>query len=100
MATYLELYDIGSNGNVPLLQKIAVACVIKANDIRQESSGTNLANRQKWAREVLADPSSKARQMLWAILGQNAAATVAQINAATDATILSAVASAIDLVAV
>ena len=64
MATYTELFTLSENGT--LLQRVAVACVIQANAIRQESNGTNLANRQRWAREVLNDPVAKGRQMLWA----------------------------------
>lgn len=97
MATYAELYDLA--GSSPLLNRIAVACVIQANVIRTEAPPSNSALRQKWAREVLADPPGKARQMLWAALAANAASTVAQINSASDAALLTAVAAAVDLVA-
>jgi hypothetical protein len=98
MATFIELYTRGTDGG-PLLQKVAAACVIQANTIRTETPPANSAARLAWARKALADPVTIARQMLWVVLAQNSAATLATIDGATDATILTAVAAAIDLVA-
>ena len=81
------------------LQRVAIACVIQANAIRQETQGANLANRQQWARETLSEPAVKGRQMLWAALGANAGLTKEQIEGASDAALLAAVANAVDLVA-
>ena len=100
MATYSELYDIATNNNGSLLNRITTACVIAAEAIRVESGATtNHANRLLWAKFVLQQPRMQAEKMIWAILAQNASATVAQINAATDATIQTAVGNAVDVLA-
>jgi hypothetical protein len=98
MATYLELFSLADQGGA-LMQRIAVACVIQANTIRTETPPANSAQRLAWARKVLINPRDMAQQMLWAALAQNAASSVTQINAATDATLQTAVANAVDLVA-
>lgn len=83
MATYAELWALGSN-NDGLLQKVAVAAAIKAQSL---TAGTPTAAEVQWAREVFADPRGKAPAILYAVLAANKAATVAQINGATDAQI-------------
>lgn len=98
MATYAELFDLQANDG--LRNKIAVACVIAAGNIRMEDAGVaNHTNRLIWAAAVFADPMREATRMMWAVLAQNAAATVAQITGAADATIQSAVNAAIDVFA-
>jgi|SRR4051812_29139389 hypothetical protein len=98
MATYLQLYSLADQGG-DLYQRIATACVIQANLIRSETPPPNSAQRLAWARRALADPKSVAQQMLWAALAQNAGSTTAQITGATDATLQTAVANAVDLLA-
>ena len=88
MATYTELYALGSAGNTDLRNKVAVACHIIAVGILKEAEGTaNHASRIKWASQVLSSPDMWAERMMRAIVADNAASTVAQINAATDAAI-------------
>lgn len=98
MATYLQLYSLADQGG-DLFQRIATACVIQANTIRTETPPANSAQRLAWARKVLVDPKAVAQQMLWAALAQNASLTLAQISAASDASLQTAVANAVDLVA-
>ena len=98
MATLAELYTLGSSNT--LLDKIAAACAIQAEAIRTENGATtNHANRLIWAKQAFAAPRDMAQRMLWAIMAQNAAATVAQITNATDNAIQSAVAAAVDVFA-
>jgi hypothetical protein len=98
MATYLEIW--GLTNDPTLAQKVAAACLVAAEAIRQEPSSTpNNANRLKWAKRALADPAGTGAAMLRAVLGANAAATVAQINGSTDATILTAVNNAVNVFA-
>lgn len=95
MATYTELYDFRHKSE--LLNKISAAVAIQADVIRQETAQTaNHANRLVWAKEAFKNPESKAQEMIWGILAVNKSATVQQITEATDATILSNVASLVD----
>jgi hypothetical protein len=101
MATYTELYEIGSEGNSPLRNKVAVANHILAVAIILESTNvTNHAARVKWATQVFSDPDGWARKMLRAIVADNAAQSVAQITAATDAVINTSCAKMVDAFAV
>lgn len=98
MATYAELFDL--RGNSALLNRISSAIAIQSEVIRNENAATaNHANRLIWAKQAFQNPEVKAREMVWAILAANAAATTAQITGATDAAILSAVAAAVDIFA-
>lgn len=98
MATLSELHTLGAT-NV-LIDKITSAVAIQAEVVRLEDPATNNHdNRLKWARQVFTGPRAVAQQMLWAVLAQNAAATVQQITDATDAAIKTAVANAVDVFA-
>lgn len=98
MATYSELALIATNNT--LLDKITAACAIQAEVVRNENGATsNHANRLTWAKQTFSDPRAMAAKMTWAILAQNQSATNAQIVAASDATILTAVAAAVDVFA-
>jgi len=98
MATYKQISDIANN-NI-LLDQMSVAVAIHADVIRQEAgSVANHANRLIWAKATFSDPVAMASKMQWAVLAQNASATDAQIRAATDATILTAIAAAVDIFA-
>lgn len=96
MATYPELLLLSED---PVLKnKVKVACVLAAEVVRLEAVGTtNHAARLLWAKSVYKDPGSVTFQMLWAVLAQNAAATVTAIQTATDATIQTAVNAAVDV---
>lgn len=98
MATLTELS--GLLNDPTLTDKCRGAVLVAANVIKNEDSGTaNHANRLKWAKLVLNDPSGQATRMLRAVLAVNNAATLAQITAADDATIQAAVNGAIDILA-
>lgn len=74
---------------------IAAAAVIRAEDAQT----ANHANRLLWAKAAFADPKAMAERMVWAVLAANRSATRAQIEGATDAAVLSAVAAAVDVFA-
>jgi hypothetical protein len=98
MATYDEL--LLASEDASLNKRIRVACIIAAETIRTElGSVTNHTNRMLWAKNVFANPVSECDRMLWAVLAQNKAATLAQITGATDATIQTAVNAAVDVFA-
>ncbi len=98
MATYLELYNLAQDGN--LRSKCAVAVLVAVDTIRGEDAQTvNHANRLAWAREALKDPVGEGARLLGVALVQNKTLTTAQIQAATDAGLQSAIDSAINLVA-
>lgn len=96
MATYTELY--GLTTNIPLLNKVMIAVAILAETIRAEPPTTeNHAARVVWAQEALRNVDGTARSLLWVLLAQNAAATQAAIENASDAAIQTAVDSAVNL---
>lgn len=98
MATYTELANLANNNT--LLDKFTAAIAVQADVIRQEATGvTNHANRLIWAKQAFSDPRSMALKMTWAILAANAAVPLASIQSASDATILTAVAAAVDVFA-
>lgn len=94
MATYAELLQ--AEQDAALNNRVRVAIVVAAELIRLETTGSNLANRKAWAKEAFIDPFGKSKQMLWAVLAQNRAATLAQIVGADDATVQTAVNAAVD----
>lgn len=98
MATYAELKGEESNGI--LQNKVEVALWIAAEAIQQEDPGTpNHANRLKWAKAVLRDPAGAKDDFLRYLLAANAAATVATIQSASDATVQTHVNNAVDIFA-
>jgi hypothetical protein len=99
MASYNELFDIART-NSELKNKILVACIIASEAIRTEDVGTpNHANRLAWAKAVFAAPDVEASRMIMAVLAQNKNFTPAQITGASDATIQTAVDTAVDVFA-
>ena len=101
MATYQELLTLalGPSGD-SLRNKVRVAAVVAADVIRLEATSTpNHSNRLLWARTVLQNPEGEAQRLLWAVLAQNRAFTVAQITGADDATVQAAVNDAVNLLA-
>jgi hypothetical protein len=95
MATYDELLLAAEDPG--LNKRVRVACVIAADSICNELvSVTNHANRMLWAKSVFQNPGAEASRMLWAVLAQNKAATLAAITGANDATVQAAVNTAVD----
>lgn len=98
MATYDEL--LTANANTGLLNKVRVATVVAATAVMIESDQiANHANRLQWAKEVFADPAQAGSRMMWPVLAQNKAATLAAITGATDATVQTAVDAAVNVFA-
>lgn len=100
MATYAELSNVAKTGDGVLRSRVQFACIVAAHAIASESDATpNHVNRLKWAKAVMADPELEAKRMLWFALAANKAATLAQIDAATDASIQTIVDAAVNLFA-
>lgn len=98
MATYAEL--LIASENETLRNKVRVACVVAAEVVRTELvSVTNHANRLGWAKSVFESPESVTQRMLWAVLAQNAGASLAAITGASDSTVQTAVNAAVDVFA-
>lgn len=98
MATYAELLQAQSDNTLNL--KIRVACIIAAEAVRTANPGpSNQAARLAWAKRVFEDPRKEGERMIWAVLAQNASATLAQITGASDATVQTAVNAAVDVFA-
>lgn len=98
MATYAELTSIVGAGT--LRDRLTAAVAVQAEVVRTESGATtNHANRLIWAKSALTEPQAWANKMIWAVIAQNAGATKAQIESATDAQLLSAVANTVDIFA-
>ena len=93
MATYLELHALRSNSD--LQDKVSVAVVKKAQAILD---GAPNAASVAWAVEAIESPRQKADSLLNYILAANSSSTVGQIQGATDATIQSALDTAVDVI--
>lgn len=101
MATYAELLTIARTDiGASLRDKIQVAVIVACDIIRLEAPATpNHANRLIWTQNALQNPAHEAERLLWAVLAQNRAFTLAQITGANDAAVQTAVNAAIDLIA-
>ncbi len=98
MATYAELLTAAATD--ALRQKVRVACIIAAETVRSEADATpNHANRMLWAKAVFMNPEAEGNRMLWAVLAQNKAATLAVILAASDAVVQTNVDAAVNVFA-
>lgn len=98
MATYAELRNLLTDSS--LTNKVTVAVGVAAETIRTEAAATtNHANRLLWAKRVFEDPVARAKEMLWAVVIANRAATVAQILTATDLVIQANVDAVVDIFA-
>jgi len=83
-------------GNDTLRQRVRVAIIITANNIRAEDPQTaNHAQRLSWAVRAFANPEGEINKILWCVLAQNIAATLAAVTGASDAAIQSAVDTAV-----
>jgi hypothetical protein len=99
MATYAELLQAADDAT--LQNKIKVACFVAAETVRTESAGVaNHVERLKWAQKVFFDPGTEANRMIWAVLAQNRAFTLAQITGASDSAVQTAVDAAVNVFAV
>lgn len=95
MATYFELHDLMSSSSIlDLRRRLRVAIVIKCNAVAKAASPTAAA--KEWARSALRDPQQYEDMVLRYVLADNAAATTAQITAASDAQVQTAVNAAVD----
>jgi hypothetical protein len=98
MATYDEI--LTAYANTALLNRVRVATVVAATNIMLEVDTTlNHANRLVWAKTVFSDPAIAGARMMWPVLAQNKAVTLAQITGADDATVQTAVNTAINVFA-
>jgi hypothetical protein len=95
MATYAEL--LSASEDPGLKNKVRVALTIAAEAIRTEGAVANHAARLALAKAISLAPAPYVDPMLRAVLAQNAAATLATILAASDATVQTAVNAAIDV---
>jgi len=108
MATYLELRGLFQRGSA-LAHQVEVAVIVAAELIRngdddaangfEDDTGTQHDLRKTWAASAFTNTASLAEQALKAILGQNRALTVSQIEGASDAAVQTAVNKAVDLLA-
>lgn len=77
-----------------LVEKVRAACVVKAASIIGSASPGGDA--KTWAIACLGNPASVANQIVFAVIGVNAAVTVDQIFQAADSLVQAAVDSAVD----
>ena len=98
MATYTELFDLMNDS--ALRNRVSVACLVAAEAVRIEAGSVpNHANRLAWAKAAFSGPRETGERMLPAILAQNAGLTRAQILAAADSALQTAVNAAVDVFA-
>jgi hypothetical protein len=92
MATYRELYELGSNSD--LRNVVQVAVTMKAHAIMQEASPS--PSRLEWAKGALGSGAPEAAELLRYVLAANSTATKSQILAASDASVQATVDAAVD----
>ncbi len=96
MATYAEL--LTATENSVLRNRVRVAIWVAAETIRTEPTGTtNHTARMAWAKRAFENPDAQLEGVLRSILTQNRAQTLAAIIAADDASVQTAVTSAVDV---
>ena len=97
MATYTELATIkdGTEWN-GLLEKIRVACVIKAAAIID--STTPAATALEWAKQAIAKPEQAGDFIAHYVIAANADASLVQIYGATDNAVQNNVGNAVDAI--
>lgn len=100
MADYAQLRELLAKSNSPLRNRVGVAMRVAAQTIRSEDDLTeNHANRLVWARDVTIGRITVADGMLDEVIIANKDATPEQISGASDATIQTAVDTAVDFFA-
>lgn len=92
MATYSELFDLRSNS--ALRNKVAVACVKKAQNLLDLATPSN--SQVAWANSAIGSPLGMADKILNYVLAANSSATSAQITGATDSAVQDNVNAAVD----
>lgn len=98
MASHEELFSIRNDS--ALQNRVESAVLIAAEAVMLEDPATeNNTNRRIWAKQVFAGPRSKSDPIFNAILAAYHALSEAQIRAATDEQIDTAVTNHIDLFA-
>ena len=98
MASYTEIASIF--GHDELRNRIQVACLVAAETVVKEDSGTpNHANRLLWAKGVFMNSRPTAEHIMPYLLAANRSATVQGIIGATDAVIQTAVDGVVDVFA-
>ena len=79
MVTYLQMYNLLSDGS--LLAKATIAVMSAATDVINESPVTaNHAKRLSWAQYALANPQDEAKRFMWGLVS-NATIAAAGSNA-------------------
>lgn len=86
MAAYTDLYSKLSDDD--LRNRVSVAVVVSAHALLVNTPTTD---QQKWAADVFANPKLWGDRALMGVLAANSSATIAQIDAASDAAVQSAV---------
>jgi hypothetical protein len=92
MATYAELFNLRSDDG--LRNRVAVAVIRKAQALLDGAGPTS--NEVTWASKALSAPGAEATRLFDYVLAANSAATVTQIQGATDASIQANVDAAVD----
>lgn len=92
MATYAELFELRSNS--PLRNRVAVAIVVKAQDLIDGASPT--AAEITWANAALSSPVDMAGHILNYVLAANKGASENEILGASDPAIQTNVNAAVD----
>lgn len=92
MATYQEIKTLAIDSD--LQEKVEVATVVKAHGL---ISGITPTQAQiDWASSALGNPKQTAEGLLFYVLADNKAATIEQIQGASDSDIQTAVDTAVD----
>jgi hypothetical protein len=98
MAAYTAL--VAAANHDVLRQQIKMAIAVSALTITNEVNTTpNHANRLAWAKAALSNPDNEVDRVVWYVLAANQAASIGQIDAATDATVQTNVDAAVALFA-
>jgi len=99
MAAYTDLYTLASNAT--LKQKVQVAMTVIALEIIAEDPKTVpfTEERRRWATRALRDPGTNSRDILLAVLADNAALTTQQVTDASDAAVKTSVTKMVNLFA-
>ena len=93
MATYSEIYSV-FRANSALRDKIFVATQVLAATVMAEANPST--TRRAWATGARDNPDAACLEVFLPVLIDNIAFTLAQINAATDAAILTSVTTQIN----
>lgn len=98
MATDTELYGLLNDSE--LRNRVFIASIVAAEGVLNEDGGTpNHANRLLWAAAVFSTPTAEVKRMFMAVLAANKGQSVAAIQGASEAQILTNVNDHIDLFA-